>query len=323
LTQDAYNRTFKVALRTSASAVVESHVKVLLSGATGLVGTALTTSLQFDGHTVTRLVRPHENANPGEIRWDPSSAMVDLATLESFDAVVNLAGASIGDGRWTDKRKQILRSSRIDTTRVLVDALSHLQRKPSVFISASAVGYYGNRGDTVLTESTPNGQDFLGLLARSWEAEAHRAERTGIRTVITRFGIILAKNGGSLPQMITPIKWGVGGRYGSGEQWISWIALEDVVRVIRLAIEDDTWKGPINVSAPEPLRNDEFVRVLAGVLHRPALLPAPAFVLRIVLGEMADALLLSSQRAQPEFLLKSGFNFRCENLEGALREILA
>ncbi len=268
-------------------------------------------------------MRPHENAEPNDVRWDPTSAMVNLATLEGFDAVVNLAGASIGDGRWTDKRKQILRSSRIDTTRVLVDALSRLQQKPSVFISASAVGYYGNRGDTVLTESTPNGQDFLGLLARSWEAEAHRAELAGMRTVITRFGIILAINGGSLPQMITPIKLGVGGRYGSGKQWISWIALEDVVRVIRHAMEDAAWNGPVNVSAPEPLRNEDFVRVLARTLHRPAIFPAPAFVLRIVLGEMADALLLSSQRAQPEFLIRAGFRFHYENLDHALRAILA
>ena len=294
-----------------------------MSGATGLVGTALTKSLQSDGHSVARLVRPQEDANPGDVRWDPTSAMVNLATLEGFDAVVNLAGASIGEGRWTDKRKQVLRSSRIDTTRVLVDALSHVQRKPSVFISASAVGYYGNRGDTVLTESAPNGQNFLGLLARSWEAEAHRAELAGMRTVITRFGIILAKNGGSLPQMITPVKLGVGGRYGSGQQWISWVALEDVVHVIRCAIEDPTWNGPINVSAPEPLRNEEFVRILASVLHRPAFFPAPAFVLRIVLGEMADALLLSSQRAQPEFLLNADFRFRYENLERALHDILA
>lgn len=294
-----------------------------MSGATGLVGTALTKSLQSDGHAVARLVRPHENANPGDVHWDPTSAMADLATLEGFDAVVNLAGASIGEGRWTDQRKQVLRSSRIDTTRVLVDTLSRLQRKPSAFVSASAVGYYGNRGDTVLTESTPNGQDFLGLLARSWEAEAHRAELAGMRTVITRFGIILAKGGGSLPQMITPIQWGVGGRYGSGKQWISWIALDDVVGVIRRAIEDPAWNGPINVSAPEPLRNENFVRVLAGVLHRPAVFPAPAFVLRIVLGEMADALLLSSQRAQPEFLLNRGFRYRYEKLEHALRDILA
>jgi uncharacterized protein (TIGR01777 family) len=294
-----------------------------MSGATGLVGTALTKSLRSEGHTVARLVRPQENASPGDVHWDPTSAMVNLAPLEEFDAVVNLAGASIGEGRWTDKRKQVLRSSRIDTTRVLVDALSRLQRKPSVFVSASAVGYYGNRGDTVLTESAPNGQDFLGLLARSWEAEAHRAELAGMRTVITRFGIILAKSGGSLPQMITPIKLGVGGRYGSGKQWISWIALDDVVGVIRRAIEDPAWNEPINVSAPESLRNENFVRVLAGVLDRPAFFPAPAFVLRIVLGEMADALLLSSQRAQPEFLLNAGYRFRYEKLEHALRDILA
>ncbi len=298
-------------------------MKVLISGATGLVGKALTKSLQADGHSVARLIRPGAAANPGDVHWDPSSAMVDLASLEGFDAVVNLSGAGIGDGRWTEKRKQILRSSRIDTTRILVDALSHLQRKPSVFVNSSAVGIYGSRGDTVLPESTPNAQDFLGLLARSWEGEAHRAELAGIRTVIMRFGIILAKDGGSLPRMITPIKLGLGGRYGSGKQWISWIALDDAVMVIRRAMEDATWHGPVNVSTPQPVRNEEFVRTLAGVLDRPAIFPAPAFVLRIVLGEMADALLLASQRAQPEFLLNAGFQFRYESLEPALRAILA
>jgi uncharacterized protein len=237
--------------------------------------------------------------------------------------VVNLSGAGIGDKRWTKKRKLVLRSSRIDTTRVLVEALARLKHKPSVFVSSSAVGFYGSRGDEVLVESAGNGNDFLGILARSWEGEAHRVEIAGIRTVIARFGIILAKNGGSLPRMITPVKLGVGGRYGNGRQWISWVALEDVVRILRAAIETPSWRGPVNVASPNPVRNEEFVRVLASVLHRPAFVPAPAFALRIILGEMADALLLSSQRAKPEFLLNANFAFRYENLEQALHDILA
>lgn len=298
-------------------------MRVLISGATGLVGTALSQSLRSDGHTVSRLVRPNVSANPGDVRWNPLVAMVDTSALENFDAVVNLSGAGIGDHRWTDKRKLVLRSSRIDSTRILVDAIAHLRNKPAVFVSASAVGYYGNCGDTVLTESMPYGQDFLGLLARSWEGEAHRAEPLGIRTVIARFGIILAKQGASLPRMVIPVKLGLGGRYGNGRQWISWISLDDVVRILRRAIDDANWKGPINVSAPSPVQNKDFVRTLATVLHRPAFVPAPAFALRIILGEMADALLLSSQRAKPEFLLNAGYAFRHENLEDALRQILA
>ena len=227
--------------------------------------------------------------------------------MEGFDAVVHLSGASIAGGRWTSKRKQVLRSSRVDTTRVLVDALTHLNRPPSVFVCASATGYYGNRGDEVLTESSGYGNDFLAILCRAWEGEAARAAAAGIRTVITRFGVVLSAQGGALPRMLTPFKLGAGGRLGSGKQWMSWIMLEDVVRVLRTAIEDARWNGPVNLVSPEPVRNSEFTRVLASVLHRPAIFPAPEFALRLALGEMADALLLSSQRAVPECLQQYGY----------------
>jgi uncharacterized protein len=298
-------------------------MRVVISGATGLVGRALSSSLEQDGHTVSRLVRPGGHPRPGDVNWDPNSAIVDIPALEGCDAVVNLSGAGIGDARWTAKRKLLLRSSRIDTTRVLIEALARLKRKPSVFVSSSAVGYYGNRGDEVLVESSGNGNDFLGIMARSWEAEAHRAEIAGIRTVIARFGIILAKQGASLPRMVTPVKLGVGGKYGNGKQWVPWIALDDAVRVLHTAIDTPSWRGPVNVSAPNPVRNEDFVKVLASVLHRPAFFPAPAFALRIILGEMANALLLSSQRAKPEFLLNANFAFKYENLEQALHDILA
>jgi uncharacterized protein len=297
-------------------------MRVVISGATGLVGRALTASLKADGHAVAKFARPGEAKNPGDVDWNPGAALVDVAALEGCDAVVNLSGAGIAAKRWTEKRKRVLRSSRIDTTRVLVESLSRLKRKPSVFISASAVGFYGNRGDEVLTESAAHGKDFLSILARSWEAEAHRVEVIGIRTVIARFGIVLAKDGGSLPEMARPVKLGVGGRMGSGKQWISWVAMEDVVRILRRAIEDASWRGPVNVASPNPERNEDFVKILASVLHRPAVVPAPRFALRIALGEMADALLLSSQRAKPEFLEKAGFAFRYENLEEAIHDIL-
>jgi uncharacterized protein len=298
-------------------------MRVLISGGTGMVGSALTAALRADGAVVNHLVRSREKTAPGDVSWNPTSATVDVPAMEGYDAVVHLSGASVAHGRWTPARKQILRNSRVDTTRVLVDALAHLKQKPSVFICASATGYYGSRGDELLTETSGNGNDFLGLLCRAWEGESSRAAADGIRTVITRFGIILSANGGALPAMVAPFKLGLGGRLGSGKQWMSWITLEDVVAVLRAAIAEKSWSGPFNVVSPSPIRNEEFTRVLAGVLHRPAFFAAPAFALRIALGEMADPLLLASQRVQPAKLEAAHYQFRQENLEAALFEILA
>ena len=297
-------------------------MKVLISGGSGLVGGALTGALRADGHTVRYLVRPGGKAAPGDVQWNPLSALVDVPAMEGFDAVVNLNGASIADGRWTSKRKTILRGSRVDSTRVLVDALSHLKQPPRVFVCASATGYYGNRGDEVLTETSGYGNDFLAMLCRAWEGEAARASSSGIRTVIARFGIVLSAEGGALSRMLTPFRLGAGGRLGSGRQWMSWIALEDAVKVLRAAIDDARWNGALNLVSPEPVRNSDFTRVLASVLHRPAICPAPAFALRLALGEMADALLLSSQRVLPECLRQYGYAFRYENLEAALHAVL-
>jgi uncharacterized protein (TIGR01777 family) len=297
-------------------------MKVLIAGGSGLVGAALTSSLRGDGHTVSRMVRPGSLAAPGDVQWNPLSALVDVAAMEGFDAVVNLSGASIAGGRWTARRKQVLRSSRVDSTRVLVDALTHLKQPPRVFVCASAIGFYGDRGDEVLTEASGYGNDFLSILCRAWEGEAARAAASGIRTVIMRFGIVLSVDGGALPRMLTPFRFGAGGRLGSGKQWMSWIALEDVVRVLRAAMDDARWNGPVNLVAPEPVRNSEFTRVLASVLNRPTIFPAPALALRLALGEMADALLLSSQRVQPESLARYGYAFRYENLEAALHAVL-
>lgn len=297
-------------------------MKVLISGGSGLVGSALTNALRADGHLVSHFIRPGGTAAPGDVLWNPSRATVDVPALEGYDAIVHLSGASIADGRWTDKRKATLRSSRVDSTRVLVDSLSHLKQPPRVFVCASAIGYYGDRGDELLTESSGYGNDFLAILCRAWEAEATRAAANGIRTVIARFGVILATQGGALPRMLTPFKLGLGGRLGNGKQWISWVALEDVVKALRTAIDNGDVNGPVNVVAPQPVQNSEFTRVLAGVLHRPAIFPAPAFALRLALGQMADALLLSSQRVQPEKLAKIGYKFRCETLQSALQAIL-
>jgi uncharacterized protein (TIGR01777 family) len=296
--------------------------RVLISGGTGLIGSALTAALRADGLTVNHLVRRKEPTSPGEVAWTPTSAIVDIAAMEGHDAVVHLGGANLAQGRWTKSRKQILRNSRVDTTRVLVDALARLQKKPSVFICASGVGYYGSRGDEILTEGSGNGSDFLGMTCRAWEAEATRANSNGIRTVIARFGVILAAHGGALPAMVAPFKLGLGARLGSGKQWMSWITLPDVVAILRCAIEVPTWSGAYNVVAPSPVQNAEFTRVLAKILHRPAFLAAPAIPLRLVLGEMADSLLLASQRAEPAKLQAASYRYHQENLEAALHDML-
>jgi uncharacterized protein len=298
-------------------------MKIAISGVSGLIGTALTRVLRSEGHTVLHLVRTRARVSSTEIRWDPLSAQMDVPAMEGMDAVLHLSGANISDGRWTLARKAVLRSSRLDSTRVLVDSLARLRQKPRVFVSASAVGYYGNRGDEILTESTAPGSDFLSLLARDWEAEANRAAQSGIRTVILRFGVILSAQGGALPQMIRPFKLGAGGRLGSGRQWMSWIALEDAIDIIQASISNTDLNGAVNVVAPEPVRNSEFAEIVGHVLHRPAILPAPAFALRLALGEMADALLLASQRAIPERLLQMGHPFKFADIETALRALLS
>jgi uncharacterized protein len=298
-------------------------MKVIISGGSGLVGAALTESLRSEGHTVARLIRPDGAASAGDIRWDPATGFINLDAMEAADAVVNLNGASIGGGRWTPTRKKLLHTSRVDSTRFLVASLVRLKQKPRVFVSASAIGYYGNRGDEIVTESSAGGIDFLAKLSQDWEGEALRAQSSGVRTVLSRFGIILSAKGGALMQMLTPFKLGLGGRLGSGKQWMSWVALDDVVGILRAALSNEQVSGPVNVVAPNPVQNSEFTRVLASVLHRPAIFPAPAFVLRVALGEMADALLLSSQRVHSERPPAATYAFRYENLEPALHAILA
>jgi len=301
-------------------------MKVLITGATGLVGTALSQSLRADGHQVCRLLRKKDEDEQDtkqdcDLEWDPRSAAFDVAA-ENADAVVNLAGASIADGRWTEDRKLLLRSSRLGTTQGLVAAIEKMRPRPKVLISASAIGYYGNRGDEILTEESAPGADFLSRLAEEWEAEALRARAFGLRVVLPRFGVILAKKGGALPQMMLPFKIGAGGKLGSGQQWMSWVALDDVVRVLRLALENPALQGAINVTAAQPVTNAEFTRILAHAMHRPAFFTVPPFALRTLLGEMADALLLSSQRVLPRVLQDSGFQFLYSDLRTALAAIL-
>lgn len=302
-------------------------MKVLMTGATGLVGTALVRRLAGEGHTVCRLVRPKTKTEGGQagafdVSWNPETGEMGGAGVGP-DAVVNLAGASIGEGRWTASRKELLRSSRVNTTRALVNALAKMSARPRALVSASAIGYYGNRGDEILTEESASGTDFLAELAKEWETEALKAEALGIRVVLARFGIILAKEGGALAKMMTPFRLGAGGRIGSGKQWMSWVALKDVVEILRLAMENNAIRGAVNVVSPEPVTNAEFTKALAHTLHRPALFPAPAFALRLALGEMAEALLLSSQRGTPQCLHKSGYRFVHADLKSAMTATLS
>ena len=302
-------------------------MKILVTGSSGLVGTALVSALARAGHTVSRLVRPRSAGNDGAkegfaVAWNPVTGELGGAGVGA-DAVVNLAGASIAGGRWTAERKALLGTSRIDTTRTLVGALAKMNARPSVLVSASAIGIYGDRGDEALTEESKPGTGFLADLTKEWEAEALKAEALGIRVVLARFGIILAREGGALAKMLTPFKLGAGGRLGSGKQWMSWATLEDVVAILKFAIENATVRGAINVVSPQPLQNAEFTKVLARAMHRPALFPAPALVLRLALGEMADALLLSSQRVAPQALEKLGYRFLHADLASAMAAVLA
>lgn len=305
-------------------------MRILVSGSTGFLGTALIDVLEREGHTVARLVRPDSAQRGAEdsreqreqkVLWDPVGGQFDAAAAEGADALVHLAGASIADGRWNGARKNLLRSSRIDATRHLMGALAALQRPPRVIVASSASGYYGDRGDETLTEASAPGNDFLSELCREWEAQNARGSEFGARVVLLRFGIILAAHGGALPRMALPFKLGAGGPLGSGRQWMSWLTLAEAVGIIRFALANSILSGPANAVAPHPVENAEFTRVLAKTLHRPALFPAPAFALRLALGEMADALLLSSQRLKPAKLEQAGYRFLQPELPAALAEI--
>jgi uncharacterized protein (TIGR01777 family) len=297
-------------------------MKILISGSHGLVGSALMNSLKGDGHDVFALVRraPHDDA---EVEWYPERGSLALARLEGMDAVVHLAGESIAEGRWTDERKRSIRESRVKGTTVLSEALANLKHPPQTLLCASAIGYYGDRGDEVLTEESEPGKDFLGNVCIEWERATESAKEKGIRVVNFRFGIILSAEGGALAKMLPPFRMGAGGRIGSGKQWMSWIALDDVVGVIKSALTNDALRGPVNVVAPNPVTNAEFTKTLGRVLSRPTIFPIPAFGVRLAFGEMADALLLSSQRVEPARLTKVGYQFQYHELEGALRHVLS
>jgi len=293
--------------------------KVLLSGSSGLIGAALCKLLEANGYQVKRLVRDG-TSSAGKIAWTLDRP-IRPESVSGFNAVVHLAGESIG-GRWTARKKTAIRNSRVVGTRNLAEALARAPQRPNVFISASAIGYYGDRGDEILTEESPSGTGFLPEVCRKWETATKPAADAGIRTVQMRFGVVLSSAGGALEKMLLPFRLGLGGNMGSGRQWWSWVDLQDVVGAILHVMNTGSVFGAVNVVSPHPITNGDFTKALASVLSRPALFPMPAFAARLALGEMANELLLSSQRVEPAKLVASGYTFQQPYLRESLQSIL-
>jgi uncharacterized protein (TIGR01777 family) len=295
-------------------------MRVLIAGASGLVGSAMVPQLKTEGVDVTRLVR--SSPKPGEIEWHPNQEQIDQGRLEGFDAIINLAGENIAGGRWTEETRRRIRDSRVYGTRLLSESMAKLAAPPRVFLCASATGFYGDRGDEVLDEESASGGGFLAGVCREWENATEPAARAGVRVINLRFGPILAREGGMLAKMLTPFKLGAGGRVGSGKQYISWVAIDDVVGAVKLALNDESMRGPLNVVSPNPVTNEEFTKTLGRVLSRPTFMTIPAFAARLAFGEMADEMLLTSQRVVPKVLNDAGFKFQHPELEGAVRALL-
>lgn len=294
-------------------------MKILITGASGLIGKALQTSFKEKGYEML-LGSRGEPKDERHIKWNPDTGFSaeDLPRLEGLDTVIHLAGENISGLRWTEEKKKAIRDSRVFGTRSMIETFDKLKQKPKVFISGSAIGFYGDRGNDEMNESSSAGKTFLSEISKEWEAESRRAEDMGIRTVLLRTGIVLSKDGGALATMMTPFKLGIGGVIGSGEQWMSWISLDDVVRIINFVLENEDFRGAINVTAPNPVTNKEFTKTLGSVLYRPTFLPLPEFAVHMVFGEMGDALLLDSTRVVPKRLLDAGFEFKYPNLKDAL-----
>lgn len=294
-------------------------MRILITGASGLIGKALQRSFAEKGYEML-LASRGEPKNANEIQWSVEDGFreEDLPRLEGLDAVVHLAGEGIAGLRWTEEKKKAIRDSRVDGTRNLVNTLADLKQKPKVLIAGSAMGFYGDRGDEILTETSRPGDTFLSDVCKEWETESRRAEDSGIRTVLLRTSIVLSKDGGALATMLTPFKFGVGGVIGSGKQWMSWVSLDDVIDIINYAIENEGLRGAVNVASPNPVTNEEFTKTLGDVLYRPTFLPLPEFAVNLVFGEMGDALLLDSMRVEPKRLQEAGYKFKFTDLRSAL-----
>jgi uncharacterized protein len=295
-------------------------MKILITGASGLIGKALQESFIQRGHELL-LASRKDSKNANEIKWDIENGFADPSKLEGVDAVVHLAGENVSGGlRWSDEKKKAIRDSRVLGTRNVVDAMAAMSEKPKVFIASSAIGFYGDRADEIMTEASSAGTTFLSEVSTAWEAESRRAEDLGVRTVLLRTGIVLAKEGGALAAMLTPFKFGVGGVVGSGKQWMSWISLEDMVGIINFAIDHENIRGAVNAVAPSPVTNDEFTKALGEVLYRPTFVPLPAFAVNMVFGEMGDALLLASTRVIPKRIEDAGYKFQYTDIRKAIEQ---
>ncbi len=296
-------------------------LKIAVSGAGGFVGRGLIPFLQAQGHVVLRLVR-RKPRGVDEIAWDPAAGKINAGRLAGIDVMIHLAGENVAGGRWTKRRREQIRSSRVDGTRLLVEALGKNRDKPFVFICSSATGFYGDTADRWVEEDAPRGTGFLAEVCEAWEREALAAEKHGIRVACLRTGVVLSPDGGALGKMLPAFKTGVGGRLGGGEQWMSWISRDDLIGAIYHAILDGRCRGAVNAVAPQPVQNREFTATLGRVLRRPTLFPVPRILLKILFGQMADEALLASARVHPKKLLESGYVFRHERLEQALRHVL-
>lgn len=297
-------------------------MKIVVSGSTGLIGTPLLQALARRGHEVVPLVRRRPAAGEHALAWDPERGTIDRAGLEGVDAVIHLAGENVF-GRWSPAKKQRIHDSRVTGTRLLCDALAGLRARPAALLAASAIGYYGDRGDETLNEQSAAGEDFLAHVARDWEAATGAAARAGIRVVNMRIGVVLTTRGGALAKMLPAFRIGLGGPIGSGNQYVSWIALDDIVNAMLYLLDNVRFVGPVNLTAPAPVKNRDFAKTLGKVLGRPAVVTVPAFALRMAFGTEGAAMLTSGQRVQPARLLSSGFGFACRELEPALRALLA
>lgn len=304
------------------AATAQQTKRVLITGASGLVGSHLGQELRRGGHTVVPMSRSAPSDGSEAIVWKPNEGELDPADLEGADVIVHLAGESIAAARWTEKKKQAIRDSRVNGTTLLSGAIARMQRKPAVLICASAIGIYGSRGDEMLDETSDAGDSFLADVCKQWEAACQPAREAGVRVVNARFGMVLSGDGGALKAMLTPFRMGVGGVVGDGLQWWSWVSLADAVRAITFAMDHEKMDGPMNVVSPNPATNREFTKALGKVISRPTILPLPAFAAKMMMAEMADELLLASARVQPRRLLEAGFEFHHAELEPALRYAL-
>jgi len=297
-------------------------MNILISGSTGMIGSALIEVLKTQNHRITRLARSPMQSSEPTVQWNPAAGTLNAKDIEGFDGVVHLAGESIAASRWTDAQKAKIRDSRVKGTTLLSETIAKLVKPPKVLVCASAIGYYGNRGDTILREDSGPGTGFLADICQEWESAADPAKKKGIRVVHLRIGVVMSPKGGALAKMLLPFKMGVGGIVGDGKQYWSWVSLDDVVGAIRHALTNETLHGAVNAVAPRAVTNQEFTKTLGKVLSRPTIFPLPGFAARLVLGEMADDLLLSSARIEPARLLASGYKFHHPELEGALRDLL-